>query len=248
MKMSIEEQRDIHDLITVNRIISGGNRERLKNILEGCEIDRERWPEIAKEVYGRGVANLPPRYCQCRKSKQNSGRPRMILHLHQILQSKGNVKSISEMLKLAAIHPKHFHRFINFGPVGNHLPNQKLIEGQYFLRTVAERLIEPVDSLEPDNLLYDEIEKEFAALDDLDRFILSSNLENGLWSFNKNRQPSTRDNGYIIMIIPYAIAITRAIRSIHGPRFRNFIRSLGEKAMADAQFTKGELIPEDGWD
>ena len=238
-----------YDYINTNRLINGGDSQRTHEMKSLIRVDIDAWTEIVTESYGRDIANLPPRYCECRKSKQNRnhGRSRAILHLHQILQKKGNFNSISDMLKIAGIHPKHFQSFINFGPVGNHLPNLQLSDGRQHLKQVTERLITSEDSLELDNLLLKEIEKEFDALDDSKQFMLSSNLERGLWTF-RNNEPYARENGYILMMIPYAIAITRAIRSIHGPRFRNFIRGLGEKAMADAQFTKGELVPESGWD
>ena len=235
-----------YDLITATQLISGGDKRRLDEMKKLIGLAIHAWPSVVVEAYGQKNSNLPPRYCECRKSKQNQGRARMILHLHQILQKKGNFQSISNMLKIAGIHPTHFKRFIDSGLVGNHLPNLRLSDGRHHLEDVARSLIEPVNSLDANELLLDEIGKEFDKLDDSNQFILSSNLESGLWSFGNNG-PYARENGYIIMMIPYAIAITRAIREIHGHRFGKFIRGLGEMAMMDAQFTKGELILEQGW-
>ncbi len=241
------QKQNKYDLMSVNRIISGGDRGCLNALKQLIGISIEAWPKIAQETMGRGVSNLPPRYCECRKAVQSQGRSRMILHLHQILQEKGNVKSISDMLQTVDIHPRYFRHFINSGPVGNHLPNLKLSDGRHHLPQVAELLIDSVDSLEINDLLLDEIMKEFDALEDSNQFIISSNLENGLWSF-RNNEPCAHKNGYILMMIPYAIAITRAIRSIHGRRFGAFIRHLGEMAIADARFTGGgDLQLENGW-
>lgn len=240
-------KRDRFDLINANRLISGGNKTRLGEMKQLIGLAIDAWPNIVVEAYGQNNSNLPPRYCECRKAKQNQGRARMILHLHQILQRKGNFQSISNMLKIAGIHPTHFQRFINSGPVGNHLPDLKLSDGRHHLEDVVRLLIEPVNTLDANDLLLDEIGKEFDKLDDSNQFTLASNLESGLWSFGNNG-PYARSNGYILMMIPYSIAITRAIQSIHGRRFGSFIRHLGEMAIADARFTGGGALPlENGW-
>ncbi len=247
-KKTVNERRAEYDRLDVERIVSGADTHRLTKIQELCGATTENWPEMAKVALGRGVSNLPPRYCQCRKSIQSQGRSRMILHLHQILQERGNFNSISEMLSVAGVHPRYFSRFINSGLVGNHLPSLNLSHGRNLLRQAVPLLIDSEDSPEIDNLLLDRIQKQFDALVNSEQFFIFSNLENGLWSFKNNMQPYARENGYIIMMIPYAIAITRGIRDVYGQSmFRQLTRRLGKIAMSDARFTGGELHPEPEW-
>ncbi len=247
-KKTANERRANYDRLDVERIVSGADTHRLIKIQELCGATTENWPEMAKVALGRGVSNLPPRYCQCRKSIQSQGRSRMILHLHQILQGRGNFNSISEMLSVAGVHPRYFSRFINSGLVGDHLPFLNLSHGRELLSQAVPLLIGSEDSPKIDNLLLDRIQKQFDALVYSEQFFISCNLEKGLWSFKNNMQPYAREHGYIIMMIPYAIAITRGIRDVYGQgMFRQLTRRLGKIAMSDARFTGGELHPEPEW-